>query len=78
MFPWTCRSKSRRREALCHFKRISNASQQTFSQHVDPDTAYIYYENTLTGERHWDRPIEGVLPLRPKIPSPEQAAADVV
>ncbi|CAM9129395.1 unnamed protein product [Ectocarpus sp. 12 AP-2014] len=45
-------------------------------KHVDPETGYWFYENLATGERHWDRPLEGVAPLRPKSPRPDEKLVD--
>jgi len=59
-----------------HAPRSICASAQSFSKHVDPETGHWYYENVVTGERHWDRPLEGVAPVRPKSPSPEEKLVD--
>lgn len=48
---------------------------QRFGKHIDPDTGYWYYENCLTGERHWDTPVRGVLPVQPKALQAEEIVA---
>lgn len=50
--------------------------RKSFSKHIDPATGYWYYENDITGERHWDRPLDGVVPLQLKPPRPEEKLVD--
>lgn len=50
--------------------------RKSFSKHVDPSTGYLYYENDVTGERHWDRPLDGVASLQPKSPRPQEKLVD--
>lgn len=55
--------------AAIPFVMILCGIEQKFSKQIDPATGYFYYENITTGERHWDRPLDVVLPLQPKSPS---------
>lgn len=71
-----CKCKSPIRGVLDSTDNFAHPTFQLYSPSLDPSTGYMYYENTLTGERHWDLPIKGVLPLSPKTPTPDQLAAD--
>lgn len=57
---------------------LSARFAQTYSTHIDPDTGYWFYENRDTGERHWDRPLKGVVKLCPKPPNQEDETLDAV
>ncbi|CAM9498728.1 unnamed protein product, partial [Ectocarpus fasciculatus] len=59
-------------ETLAVWHPQARLSIPAFSKHVDPETGYWFYENLATGERHWDRPLEGVAPLLPKSPRPDE------
>lgn len=56
--------------------RILIFRRKSFSKHIDQETGYWYYENDATGERHWDRPLDGVAALQPKSPRPGEKLVD--
>lgn len=62
--------------SLIPIPRIPMRGPKRFSKHVDSATGYWYYENVVTGERHWDRPLDGVAALQPKSPRPEEKLVD--
>lgn len=70
------RGKNQPRPACSITLCVTLIQHQAFSKHVDPETGYWFYENLVTGERHWDRPLAGVQPLQPKSPRHEEKLVD--